>query len=333
MFKAADIGLDLGNSKFSLCVKGQGMVASESSFIAFRGEELSPASVVAIGDAAKAMHEKSPAGITVLTPMRSGVVINCKAASMIVKHLAKKAGITRSLAKPKLLVGALYGSTGIERKAFADVADGLGGRCSLLVYEPLAAAVSAHLDQNGYYANMLLDIGDGATEAIVMAQRQIITGSSIRLGGCDLEEGLVDYMRKYHDLQISKSQARKIKEVVGSTLDDIRDGTFISVKGIQVHGMLPTEERIPMASVFRVFDVFAEKISSFVLTLLMQVPPEVSVDLIENGLFICGGGAKSLLVRRKIAEATGLKVTLIEDPSQSVIRGIEKMLDFSKYPA
>jgi rod shape-determining protein MreB len=331
MFKAADIGLDLGNSQFSICVKGQGIVASESAFIAYRGDELTEASLIAFGDAAKAMNEKNPLGIKVITPMRSGVVVNCKAASLILKHLAKKAGISRSLVKPKIVVGALFGSTGIERKSFADVAESLGRQKPFIVYEPLAAAVGSNLDINEYYANLLLDIGDGATEAIITAQRQIVTGKSIRVGGSDVEDSLVKYIRKHYGLIISKSQALTIKESVGGSFDSICEKTFIPVKGIEVNGMLPTERQIPMSGIFNVLEIFAERISGFVLTLLNQVPPEVSVDLIENGIFVCGGGGQLLVVRRKIAEATGLNVTLVEKPSQSVIRGIEKMLDFSKY--
>lgn len=200
MFRHPDIGLDIGNSKFSLCVKGEGVVVSEPSYIAYRGEQLTDSSVIAIGDDAKRMYERSHPGITITTPMSEGVVIDCQAASILLRRLSKKAGIRSGIVKPKAVVGALFGSSDIERKAFRNVAESLNCKSAYVVHEPLAAAIGAHLDINEPYANMIVDIGDGATEAIIMSQRKTILGSSMRFGGSSADSLIIDHIRKKHDL-------------------------------------------------------------------------------------------------------------------------------------
>lgn len=331
MFRRPDVGLDLGNSKFSICVKGEGIVASEPSYLAFRGEHLTDSSLIAIGDEAKRMYERSHPGITVTTPMSEGVVIDCRAASIFLKRLAKKAGMRSGLSKPKVVVGALYGASDIERKAFTKVAESLDCNKIYVVHEPLAAAIGTHLDINDPYANMILDIGDGATEALIMSQKKTILGSSMRFGGSYIDGLIVEHIRKVHELKISVSQARKIKENVSFIYSNNFEELTIPVKGISSNGLMPCERQIPVASILEVFRKFADKVGVFTLNLISRVTPEVSVDLIGNGIYLCGGASQSVLIKDRLEEVTNLKITIADEPNHAVISGIYRMLDFTKY--
>lgn len=325
----SDIGIDLGNSKFSICVKGEGVVASEPSFLAYKGDYLSDASIVAIGDEAYDMYERSHRGITVVTPMREGIVIDCRVASLILNRLAKKAGIKWSLSKPKTLVAALYGSSDLERKAFIDVAESLRCKRATIVHEPLAAANATDIDMSEPYANMVIDIGDGATEAIVVAMGQVILGNSMRFGGHDVDTLIVDHLRKRHSIQISRSQARSIKESL-TTIKHTRQDTKIKVKGVALPAYLPCEKLVDAADFEPILEKVTHQITEFVLSTLARVPPEVSVDLIENGLYVCGGTSQMLHLQEKLGQRTRLNIQSIDKPRQTVIDGLNRMLDFAR---
>lgn len=330
--QTTDIGIDVGNSKFSVCVRGEGIVASESSYLAYKGDILSESSVVAFGDEAKSMHEKSPPGISVVTPMHAGVVMDCRAAGILLKRLTKKAGIRFRLAKPKVLVGALFGSSDIERKAFSDVANSLGYCVPYVVPEPLAAVISIPtLNISDPYAHMIIDVGDGATEAIVTSLGQTIMGSSARFGGASIDHLLIEHIRKNFGLTISQSQARKIKEDLSWQCRRGYYRAMISVKGIGAKSFIPCEKQVPAASILSVLDKFSDDVARFVLKFLQDVPPEVAVDLIENGIHLCGGASQTAFVREKIAKATNLSVNFVEKPEQTVISGLYRMLDYAKH--
>lgn len=326
MFKQSDIGIELGNSKFSLCVRGAGVVATEAAFLAYRGNSLEPSSLVAYGNEALEMHERSHPGIKVISPMREGVVIDCRASGMILAHMAKKAGIGFRWAKPRVLVSTLLGASAIERKAFVDAVEFLRAKKSAAVHEPLAAANSLPIDIASPYANMLVDVGDGATEALIVSLGQTVQGSSIRFGGSHVNALIVDHIRKKHDLRISLSQAKRLKESIGN--DNNHDETLI-VRGLSTKGFLPTEKQIKIKDLFPVIDHTADVIADFVLSTLAKVPPAVSVDLIENGIHLCGGASRILRLKERIMDKTRLTVNTVENPEASVSQGLVQMLRFS----
>lgn len=331
MFRTPDIGVDIGNSKFSICVKGEGVVASEPAYLAYQTDALSESSVVAWGEAAKRMYERSHPEISVMSPMSEGVVVDCYAASILLKRMAKSVGIKSRIVKPKIVVGSLFGASGIERRSFRLVGESLGCSKIYVVHEPLAAAIGTNLDISGPYANMIVDVGDGATEALVVSQNRTILGDSIRFGGSNIDLLLIDKIQKDHSIKISISEARKIKEILGENISESNLSYKITVRGINIQNRLPCKVEIPVTSISGIFHQFADKISSFVLSFLRYLPPEVSVDLIENGIHLCGGASQSQLIKSKIEVSTGLTVSVEEQPRQTVITGIHKMLDFAKY--
>ena len=333
MQKTSDIGIDLGNSKFSICVRGEGIVSCESSFLAYRGEYLSDATVIAFGDEAGEMFERSPQGITVVTPMREGIVVDCKVAGMILNRLAKKAGICRGWSKPRTLVAALYGSSDVEHKAFLDVAKSLNYGPTFVVHEPLAAANALGIDISSPYSNMVVDVGDGATEAIVVSLKETAWGNSMRFGGHHMDSMLIEYVRKHHHFSISRSQARLVKEhLAAANAIELSVGE-IAVKGTSMHNQRPATKRIPLSDFSPVLRRAANIIADFVQDILTQVPPEVSADLIENGIYLCGGASQSSYVKECISERTLLDVKTTEMPHLTVVQGLNQMLNFTRFYA
>jgi rod shape-determining protein MreB len=328
MLFSSDVGIDLGNSKFSICAKGQGIVASEAAFIAYRGEKPEPKNIVAFGNEALEMYERSPQSIKVMTPMRNGIVVDCGMSGMILRHLFHKAGIKRSWSKPKILVAALFGATEVERKAFVDVAEMVCGKATAIVNEPLAAANALAIDISGPCANMVVDIGDGATEALVLSLGQSVLGNSMRFGGSHIDSLLVDHVRRTQGLIISRSQARQIKELISK--DAPEAAANISIKGTAVNGQLPAERIATIGDFKPVIDHVADTISEFVLNTINRVPPEVSVDLIENGIYLCGGASQFASVRDQIAVKTNLEIKTVDQPTNTVAKGLERMLQYSR---
>lgn len=325
-----DLGIDLGNSKFSICGRSEGLIISEASFLAYHGPQLSEASLVAMGDEAWKLSERAPPGVHVISPMQEGIVVDCGAASLLLKCLLKKAGLRWRLSKPELLVAALYGASSVERKAFIDVAASLNCKRALAVYEPMAAANALDLDLSSPFVNMVVDIGDGATEAIVLASGQLVLGQSLRFGGYDIDSLLMAQMRRRHGLVISRAQARNLKLKLASLRGKQAQAAFLAVKGSAVDNRLPCEKKVAISEFHELLDSIAEKLAEFVLSLLTRLSPEAAVDLIENGIYLCGGASQTSLVQERIREKTKLTVNLMELPHQAVIQGLGRMLHYTK---
>ena len=324
---AADLGFDLGNSKFSICVRGGGIVASEASYVAFKGRSLHESSVVAIGDEAKSMHGKTHPGLQVLTPMQAGVIVDCRVASMLLKAMLKKAGLRWYMSKPRILVGTLYGASSIERKAFIDTAESVGPSKILSVYEPLAAANGIGIDVASAFANIVVDIGEGATEAMVVASGEKVLAGSIRVGGYNLDLAIVDLLRRKHGMAITTNQARQIKETLTTDAEQL----WVPVRGFKLLTGCPDSKQISKDELNAALMPIYSQIKTFVLSTLEKLPPEIAVDLIDNGIHLCGGGAQSQILVEMIAESTKLNVQVAARPSDAVIRGCNNMLSFIRF--
>lgn len=325
MFRGSDLALDLGTSKFSICVRGEGLVVSEAPYIAFRGQTPNRASIVAIGDDAKALLGKVPRGtIQVLSPMQDGVIVDSHQAGIILQHLADKAGIRWRRGRSATLVTALLGASPLERKAFGDVAESLGRSRIVILDEPLAAANALDVDLSEPYAQLIIDIGEGASEALVVSMGQKVIGSSIRIGGQAMDHAIQDYSRRVHHLILAKDYACQLKE-------SMPNSDSFSLRGMDRASQIPgfrTCTREDLEQVIQ--DVFAP-IVQMVRDILSVLPPDMAVDLIENGIHLCGGAARSFGLREAIALATDLDVHLIDQPEAAVIRGCGRILNYVDY--
>lgn len=331
MIKSTDIGIDIGNSKISVCARGEGIVASEASYLAWRGNILSERTLVAFGNEAAGMYEKSGGDLRVASPMRDGVVIDCHAAGLLLQLITRKAGIRPRFAKPRVLTGTLFGASPLERKAFSDTARKLRFQTPYLVEEPLAAAIGSGMDITTADANMLVDVGDGATEAIIISQRQIVAGDSVRIGGASIEQSLISHLRNRHGLRISVGQARRLKQELTAPGFANRPPVSIPVRGTGVRNRLPESRPVATEGMLALVDRFASQVAQFALSLLTSAPPEIAADLIRNGIYLCGGSSRIPQVREQISHLTGLETHCIQRPEDTVIVGMERMLTYAKH--
>ncbi|RYZ59375.1 MAG: hypothetical protein EOP07_04145 [Proteobacteria bacterium] len=323
IFRGTDIGIDLGTSKFSICLRGEGEVASEAAYVAYRGDRLTEHSLVAFGDEAKDMVGKVRSGtIHVVSPMRDGIIVDCSMASFILQKMAQKSGIRWRRGRSSTLVTALLGASPLERKAFMNVAESLGSSRVVVLDEPLAAVNALPVDLSEPYAQMIVDIGEGASEAMVVCYGRKIIGRSIRVGGHSMDEAIIQYARRDHGIIISSLYARQIKESIPES---------IGLRGIDMTNAMPMLKPYPTHDIVRLITETSEPIVEMVSELLSVLSPDMAVDLIENGIHLSGGASRSYGLRDRIAAVTDLEVRLVDSPEKAVIRGCEKILNYVDY--
>lgn len=323
-FHKADLGFDLGNSKYSIWIKDQGIVANESPYLAFSGSEISENKIVAIGSEAKKMQGKTPPGISVVCPMHEGVIKDKKIASLILKHMARKLGINRWLKRPRIVVGTLYGASEIEKKAFIEVVETIRSSRLFPIDEPLAAANGIGIDISEPTANMIVDIGDGATEVIVVSMGQIVAGDSIRLGGEAIENAITKFAKTKHGIILPRYIARQIKEDLPKIAENKNISTRVS--GTDFITSMPAVKIVLLQEFLNAVETVLSKIIQLVLKTLNDLPAELSSDLITNGIYLCGGGALTATLKEQISISTQLRVNIAQSPQDAVIRGCQNII-------
>lgn len=327
MLRAPDIGIELGNSKFAICVKGEGIVATEASYVAFRGAYLDESSIVAFGNEARVMAEHNHPGIQVVTPMSEGIVKDSRLAGLLLKKIAKKAGLKPIFLRPKAVVAALFGASEVERRAFVDVATSIAPRQCCVIDEPLAAAHAIPaINIMAPRAQLILDVGDGATEAMIVSMGRSVLGRSMRFGGADVEHMLIAAIKKHHGLLISRNEAKRIKEKLSTGYDKQEPWQTLSVKGLALDQFLPREVDVAETVLRPIIEKVEKTIGGFILDILECAPPDISGDLFESGIFLCGGGSHMAGIRSAIETYTNLPVHSCGIPDQTVIQGIHRIL-------
>lgn len=325
LLKKTDIAVDLGTSKIAVFVRGEGLVFEEPACIAFRGTLESPRDVVATGLDAARMFGKTPQGMFVVNPIQDGVISDCRAAGLLLHALMTKHHVGTGLTRRRFLVGTLYGASSMERRAFEQVALHAGAKNVALVHEPLAAAVGAGLRIEEPRANMVIDVGGGATEAIVISLKSVVSGGSIRVGGNAMNDAIILALRRNFGLEIGVQEARRLKEMVAGTM--LVDAEIV-VRGVDAR------MRRPRSSVVTAHDVRAALSSSFaaitnmVSNVIDRLPAELAADLMDRGITLTGGGAATLALQKRIEEATHVTVYPLDAPHQAVINGCGLMLDY-----
>ncbi len=320
-----DIGIDLGTSKFSVCVKGEGVIATESAYIAYQGEQLRANTIVAVGNAAEALVGRCPKGVQVMSPMKDGVIIDATVASLLLKQLMKQTGLARHLPRRRVLVGALLGASEIEKRAFIEVASSLGVSVTKTVSEPLAAAIGCGLPIDEPNAHMLVDIGSGATEIVVVSLGEVITGRSLRIGGDAMDAAISNHVLYTHKLAIGSQTAKAAKEWL-SWNDGSESLSSLLLKGTDIQTRAPFAIKVGREEMQAAIDRPVQKIVDLVKSTFEKLCPEVSADLIENGIFLSGGGSLCPEIQKRIAKATDLDVKVAVDPSGAVVRGCNLMI-------
>lgn len=317
-----DLAIDLGTANTLAYVKGKGIVVNEPSVVA---ADTRTGKIVAIGQEAKAMVGMTSEQIKVVRPLKDGVIADFRMTEALLRYFIKKAGGRGSLFRPRILVAVPFGITEVEKKAVRDSVYSAGASEVTLVLEPMAAAVGAGLPIEEPSGNMIVDIGGGTTEVAVISLAGIVVSRSIRIAGDEMDEAIIQYIKRKYNLLIGEKTAEIIKKTLGSACP-LDTEKVVEVRGRDLAGGVPSVMKI---SSEEIRDALAETVFSIVDAIRMTLehtPPELSADIIDRGIIITGGGSLLQNLDYKIKEETGLPVSLADDPLLTVALGTGKIL-------
>ena len=329
-FLSADMAIDLGTANTLVYVKGRGIVLNEPSVVAIV-EHKGKKKVLAVGEEAKKMLGRTPGNISAIRPLRDGVIADFEVAEEMIKYFIRKVHNRRSFASPLVIICVPSGSTAVERRAIQESAESAGARRVFLIEEPMAAAIGAGLPVTEPTGSMVVDIGGGTTEVAVLSLGGIVSARSVRVGGDKMDEAIIGYMRRNYNLLVGESSAARVKEEIGSACPpEDGDGATMEIKGRDLMNGVPKELVI---SERQVAESLADPVGAIIETVkvaLEHTAPELAADIVDKGIVLTGGGAllgnMDLVLRR----ATGLPVSLADDPLSCVVMGTGRALEEMK---
>lgn len=324
---SADMGIDLGTANTLVYVKGRGIVLNEPSVVAIantRGKR----QVLAVGDEAKLMLGRTPGNIQAIRPLRDGVIADFEVAEEMIKHFIRKVHNRRSFANPQIIICVPSGSTAVERRAIQESAESAGARRVFLIEEPMAAAIGAGLPVTEPTGSMVVDIGGGTTEVAVLSLGGIVYSRSVRVGGDKLDEAIINYIRRYHNLLIGESTAERIKKEIGSAAPpEDGEGRVSEIKGRDLMYGVPKEIVITERQIAESLSEPVSAILEAVKVALENTAPELAADIVDKGIVLTGGGALLRNLDLVLRHATGLPVSVAEDPLSCVALGTGRALE------
>lgn len=313
--------MDLGTAN-TIIMSDDKIVVDQPSVVAI---DRDTNQMIAVGERAKSMYEKTNDRIKTIRPLKDGVIADFSACEMMMRGLIKMVHTGRHLFSPSLrmVIGVPSGSTEVELRAVRDSAEHADGRDVYLIFEPMAAAVGIGIDVEAPEGNMIVDIGGGSTEIAVISLGGIVTNNSIRVAGDELTADIQEYMARQHNVKVSERMAERIKINVGSALSDLGDE---APEDYIVHGpnritALPMEVPVCYQEISHCIDKTVAKIENAVLQALEQTPPELYSDIVHNGIYLSGGGALLRGLDRRLQAKIGIPFHIAEDPLRSVAKG------------
>jgi rod shape-determining protein MreB and related proteins len=335
MFKAIsnwlsnDVAIDLGTANTLVFVKGQGIVQNEPSVVAVDNQTRK---VVAVGSDAKAMLGKTPENITAVRPLKDGVIADFQITEIMLKEFIRKAQTKRSLVKPRIVICVPSGITEVEKRAVRDSAEHAGARDVFLVAEPIAAAIGVGLPVSRPSGNMIIDIGGGTTEIAVIALDGIVCDTSIRVGGDEMDEAIVQHIKKTYNLLVGELTAENIKKTIGSAAP-LPEELEMEIKGRDLVAGIPKVLRISSVEVREALREPVMQIVDALKLALERTPPELAADIVDRGIVMTGGGSLLRELETLLKEETNLPINTVDDPLSCVVLGTGKILDDFDYYA
>ncbi|MHC4227669.1 MAG: rod shape-determining protein MreB [Planctomycetota bacterium] len=322
-----DMGIDLGTCTTLVCVRDKGIVLNEPSVVAVRkGTNTVLSNGEAVGLVAREMLGKTPGSISAIRPLKDGVISDFEITEKMLGYFIRKVHGRGGLVRPRVVIAVPSGITAVERRAVIDSAERAGARKVYLVDEPMAAGIGAGLPISDPTASMIVDIGGGTTEVAIMSLADIATSESIRIGGDDMDEGVINHLKKTYNLLIGEARAEKVKIQVGSAAP-LEEELTMEVAGRDTISGLPRKIVITSEEIRESLRDPIATIIETVTQTLEKAEPELAADLIDNGIHLCGGGSLLRGMDTILANATGLKVETVEDPLSSVARGTSVYLE------
>jgi len=326
-FVSTDMGIDLGTANTLVCIPGHGIVLSEPSVVAVKpGTNKVLLNGKAVGLVARSMLEKAPSSISVIRPLKNGVIADFDITEAMLKYFITKVHKRKWGVRPRILIAIPSGITAVEKRAVVNSAERAGAREVYLVSEPKAAAIGVGLPVGEPEASMVVDIGGGTTEVAVISLGDIFTHESLRIAGDELDDAIVQYIRKTYNLDIGHRTAEQIKISIGSAYP-LDEELSMEVRGRDAIAGLPRATNINSEEIREAIKEPIDKIVYAVKVTLEKTAPELASDLITNGLVLVGGGALVRGLDKLLSEDTGLPVKVAPDPLTAVARGTGYLLE------
>ena len=322
-----DLAIDLGTANTLIYLRGKGIVLDEPSVVAIR-QDAGPNSkktIQAVGLAAKMMLGRTPGNITAIRPMKDGVIADFEITEAMLRHFIRKVHNRRTFVRPRVVIAVPSGITEVEKRAVKDSATHAGAREVYLIEQPMASAIGVGLPVHEPAGNMIVDIGGGTTEVAIISLSGIVYSRSVRVAGDELDEAIINYMKRAYNLMIGERTAEEIKLRIGSAYPMGKE-TTMDVKGRDMVAGLPKTITITSQEVREAMLEPLNTIIDAVRTTLERCPPELSADLVDRGIMLAGGGALLRGLDKLLQEETALPVHVAEDPLSAVAEGAGRVL-------
>jgi len=314
-----DMGIDLGTANTLVCIQGEGVVLNEPSVVAVR-KGTNRVLDGAIGLAAKEMLGKTPGSIVAIRPMKNGVIADYDVTQAMLSYFIKKVQKRTYFYKPRVVIAVPSGITAVEKRAVIGSAERAGARRVYLIEEPIAAGMGAGMPIMDPIGNMIVDVGGGTTEVAVISLGGIVTSESIRIAGDEMDEAIIQYMKRTYNMMIGEQTAERIKIEVGSAYP-LEQEKVMPVKGRDLMAGLPRKVEITSEEIREALREPVNVIIEAIKMTLERTAPELAADLVDRGLILVGGGSLLRGLDKVIAQETGLPVRIDPDPLTAVARG------------
>jgi rod shape-determining protein MreB len=322
-----DMAIDLGTANTLVYVKGQGVVLNEPSVVAIKDPN-GRKTLEAVGNEAKMMLGRTPGHIAAIRPLRDGVIADFEAAEEMIKYFINKVHKRKMLASPVVVICVPSGSTPVERRAIQESAEAAGARKVYLIEEAMAAAIGAGLPVTEPSGSMVVDIGGGTTEVAVLSLGGIVYAESVRVGGDKMDDAIINYIRRNHNLLIGEASAERIKKEIGTAMAPVEGiGAEIQLKGRDLMHGVPKEIVFNQAQVAEALSDPVAAIVEAVKVALEHTAPELAADIVDKGIVLTGGGGLLHNLDQVLRSATGLPVTCAEDSLSCVALGTGRALE------
>ncbi|MGB9678709.1 MAG: rod shape-determining protein [Thermoanaerobacteraceae bacterium] len=320
-----DIGIDLGTATTLVYVQGKGIILREPSVVAIRTDSNT---VLAVGEEAKKMVGRTPGNIIAIRPMRDGVIADFDITKTMLDHFISKVNPRKGLFRPRVIVGIPSGVTEVEKRAVTEAALQAGAKEAHTVEEPMAAAIGAGLPVEEPTGSMVVDIGGGTTDVAIISLGGIVTSKSLRVGGDEMDESIINYIKREYNLMIGERTAEEIKIQIGSAFPKTKEETM-DIRGRDLVSGLPKTLKITSTEILEALKDPVSSIIEAIKMTLEKTPPELAADIMDRGIMLTGGGAMLSGIDNLIRQETGMPVQIADQPCDCVALGAGKILEES----
>ncbi len=320
-----DLAIDLGTANTLVYVKGKGIVLREPSVVAVR-QDGRTSRVLAVGKEAKSMLGRTPGNIQAIRPIKDGVIADFEVTEAMLRYFINKVHNRRTLVHPRIIVSVPSGITQVEKRAVKESAESAGAREVYLIEEPMAAAIGAGLPITEPTANMIVDIGGGTTEVAVISLAGVVYAKSVRVAGDKMDDAILQYIKRKHNLAIGEHSAEVIKTTIANVMPEPPYETM-DIKGRDLVSGVPKTLSIDSTEIQQAIAEQVDAIIDAVKMALELTPPELSADIVDQGIVLTGGGALLTNLDKRLKEETGLPIIIADDPLSSVVLGSGKALE------